>query len=141
MDAATGAFYERQSDESKAREEEALRGGAVVATGRQIAAVMHMDADDEQARRVGLVTHQSVALMYGALAALLVGAGFRPFRVGVLTGFAALVLVDEALNAVRLEPSPFAFPAEAHLRGVVGHVTFGVALGVMLTAARPLLRR
>jgi hypothetical protein len=141
MDVATGAFYERQSDASKAREEEVLRGGAVAATGRQIAGVMNVDADDELARCLGLVAHTGVAVTYGAIAALFVGAGFRPFRVGVLTAVAAFVLVDEALNAVRLEPSPFDFPVEAHLRGAVGHVTFGVVLGAALAAARPLLRR
>jgi hypothetical protein len=32
-------------------------------------------------------------------------------------------------------------PAEARLRGVVGHVTFRVVLGEALAAARPLLGR
>src|SRR5262245_10491916 len=139
MDVATSVFYERQSDASKAREQEVFPGGAIIATGRDMAAMMKMDADEAQIERLGLLAHRGVGMAYGAVAASLVGAGTRPFRTGVLTGVAAFVLVDEALNAVQLEPSPLDFPIEAHLRGVVGHATFGVALGAVLTAARGVL--
>ena len=69
------------------------------------------------------------------------GFGVRPMKAGVLVGAAAFVVVDEIMNAVQLEPSPTDFPIEAHLRGVVGHATFGVALGTGLTLAYPLLHR
>jgi len=139
MDMATSAFYERQSDASKSREEEVFPGGAIIATGRDMASMLKTDADEAQIERLGLIAHRGIAMAYGAIAASFVGAGARPFRTGVLTGAAAFVLVDEALNAVQLEPSPFDFPFEAHLRGVVGHATFGVALGAVLTAASGLL--
>jgi hypothetical protein len=139
MEVATSACYALQSDESKAREEEVLPGGAIVATGRSLATVMKMDADSENVRRLGMVAHAGVAITYGVIAALLAGAGVRPFRAGALTAVTAFVLVDEALNAVRLEPSPFDFPIEAHMRGAVGHATFGAALGGALSAAEALL--
>jgi hypothetical protein len=80
-------------------------------------------------------------MTYGVIAATLVGFGMHPMKAGVLVGAAAFVLVDELMNAAQLEPSPTDFPIEAHLRGVVGHATFGVALGTGLTLASRLLNR
>src|SRR5262249_30313680 len=115
MDVATSSFYQRQSEASTAREEAVLPGGAIIDVGRDMAAMMKWDADEAQIERLGLLAHRGLALTYGAVAASLVGAGTRPFRTGVITGAAAFVLVDEALNAVLLEPSPSDFPIEAHL--------------------------
>ena len=120
MDVATSRFYEQQSDESKAREEEVFPGGAILAGGRDMARMLGIDADEQRIEQLGIGAHRGLAMAYGAL---------------------AFVLVDEALNAVQLEPSPTDFPIEAHLRGVVGHVTYGAVLGAGLTVARPLLRR
>jgi hypothetical protein len=141
MDVATAWWYARQSDESKAQEERVFPGGAIVAAGHDVATLLHVDADDEQTLRLGVRAHRAMGMSYGVIAALLVGFGVRPMRAGLLTGAAAFVLVDEALNAVQLEPSPSDFPVEAHLRGVIGHACFGAVLGVLLTVARPLLSR
>jgi len=142
MDLATSWFYERQSEESRAREEEVLPGGALMAGGRDMARMMRIeDPDDETVARLGLRAHRGGGMAYGVLGALLVGAGVRPLRAGLLVGVAAFALVDEALNAVQLEPSPSDFPMEAHARGAVGHLAFGAALGTALWVARPLLTR
>jgi hypothetical protein len=141
MDVATSWFYEQQSDESKAREEEVFPGGAILAGGRDMARMLGIDADEQRIEQLGIGAHRGLAMAYGALGGVLVGFGMRPMRAGLLIGALAFVLVDEALNAVQLEPSPTDFPIEAHLRGVVGHVTYGAVLGAGLTVARPLLRR
>lgn len=141
MEVATSWFYGRQSYASKAREEAVFPGGAVLATGRDVAALLRIPADAEQTQRLGVGAHRVVGMAYGVFAALLVGAGVRPMRAGVVTGAAAFTLVDEALNALRLQPSPFEFPLEAHLRGAFGHATFGVTLGTLLTGVRPILFR
>jgi hypothetical protein len=142
MDLATSWFYARQSDESRAKEEEVLPGGALVAGGRDMARMMGIeDPDDETVARLGLRMHRGGGVAYGILAALAVAAGVRPMRAGLLVGAAAWLLVDEVLNAVQLEPSPGDFPIEAHARGVVGHAAFGAALGAALTVAHPLLER
>ena len=125
MDVATSRFYEQQSDESKAREEEVFPGGAILAGGRDMARMLGIDADEQRIEQLGIGAHRGLAMAYGALGGVLVGFGMRPMRAGLLIGALAFVLVDEALNAVQLEPSPTDFPMEAHLRGVVGHVTYG----------------
>ena len=141
MDVATSWFYEQQSDESKAREEEVFPGGAIMASGRDMARMLGIDADEQRIEQLGIAAHRGVAMAYGVVGGMLVGFGMRPMRAGLLVGALAFVLVDEALNAVQLEPSPTDFPIEAHLRGVVGHLTYGAVLGAGLMLARPLLRR
>ena len=140
MDVATAWFYARQDDTAKKREEEVYPGGAILDAGRQIAAMMKIeDPSEGQIQRLGIRAHRALGMTYGVIAATLVGFGVRPMKAGVLVGVAAFVLVDEIMNAVQLDPSPTDFPIEAHLRGVVGHATFGVALGTGLTLAYPLL--
>ncbi|HET9730133.1 MAG TPA: hypothetical protein VFR41_11960 [Acidimicrobiia bacterium] len=142
MDVATAWFYARQDEAAKAREEEVFPGGAILDAGRQIAAMMKIaNPSEEQIQRLGIRAHRALGMTYGVIGAALVGRGVRPMEAGVLVGVAAFVLVDEIMNAVQLEPSPTDFPIEAHLRGVVGHATFGVALGTGLTLAFPLLHR
>jgi hypothetical protein len=142
MDVATAWFYARQDDASKQREEEVYPGGAILDAGRQIAAMMQIaNPDEDRIRQLGIGAHRALGITYGVVAATLVGFDVHPMKAGVLVGVAAFVLVDEIVNAVQLEPSPTDFPIEAHLRGVVGHATFGVVLGTGLTLAYPFLVR
>jgi hypothetical protein len=142
MDVATAWFYARQDDASKAREEEVYPGGAIRDAGRQIAVMMKIaNPGQDQIQRLGIRAHRTLGMTYGFIAATLVGFGVRPMKAGILVGTAAFVLVAELMNAAQLEPSPTDFPIEAHLRGVVGHATFGAALGTGLTLASPLLAR
>jgi hypothetical protein len=142
MDLATAWFYARQDEAAKAREEEVYPGGAILDAGRQIAAMMKIaDPDDNQIEQLGIGAHRALGMTYGIIAATLVGLGMHPMKAGLLVSAAGFVLVDEVMNAARLEPSPADFPIEAHLRGVVGHAAFGAALGMGLTLASPLLGR
>jgi hypothetical protein len=140
MDLATSWFYARQSEAAKEREEAVYPGGAILDAGRQVAAMIKIEnPGEDQIQQLGVRAHRAVGMTYGIVAATLVGFGVRPMKAGMLTGVAAFVLVDEILNAVQLDPSPMDFPIEAHVRGVLGHATFGIALGTGLTLASPLL--
>jgi hypothetical protein len=67
-------------------------------------------------------------MSYGMAAAALVRRGVSPVMAGLAVGAAAFVLVDEgtALPLFR------AYPAVSHARGVVGHGTYGLAVGILL---------
>ena len=47
-------------------------------------------------------------------------------------------LIDELANSLFFTPPPQAYPAESHLRGIIGHLTFGAVLGILLAAAKRL---
>jgi hypothetical protein len=129
MDAATSVFYGRQTDASKVREEELAPGGTLVQLGKQLGAATGRELDDAQAGRLGLVVHRTFGTLYGVAAATLVRRGVAPLKAGLLVATAAWVLVDEGTAL----PTFTDYPVESHLRGVVGHGTFGLAAGLILT--------
>lgn len=129
MDQATTWFYERQTEESKRREQEVALGGTLVQLGKQVGEALGSELSEEDAGRVGLAIHRTLGMSYGAIAAALIRRGTRPLKAGLAVGAAAFVLVDEGTAITQVTD----FPAESHLRGVIGHATFGLAAGVLLS--------
>jgi hypothetical protein len=138
MDRATTWFYGRQSDASKEREQELLPEGAPLAVARKLAGLIGAEPTDDQAGRLALAMHQSLGQLYGVVAAALTGRGVAPVTAGVTSGVGGFLLVDELANGLFFTPPPQAYPVESHLRGAVGHLTFGATLGALLAVARRL---
>jgi hypothetical protein len=138
MDRATTWFYERQSDASKRREQELLPEGAPLASARKLAGLIGAEPTDEQAGRLAAALHQCLGQLYGVVAAVLARRGVGPVGAGLASGVGGLLLVDELGNGLFFTPPPQAYPLESHLRGAVGHLTFGATLGVLLALARRL---
>jgi hypothetical protein len=129
MDQATAWFYGRQTEGSKAREEELAPGGTLVQLGKQLGAAAGRELDDRQAGRLGLLVHRTFGAGYGVAAAALVRRGTAPMKAGLVVGAAAWALVDEGTAL----PTFTDYPVESHLRGVVGHGTFGLVAGALLS--------
>ena len=72
--------------------------------------------------------HRTFGVGYGVLAAALVGRGVRPMLAGPAVGAAAFLLVDEGTSL----PLLTSYPLVSHARGVVGHATVGVVIGLLL---------
>ena len=138
MDKATTWFYGRQSDASKQREQALLPEGAPMASARKLAGLVGAEPTDKQVGTIAATLHQGLAQLYGVAAAALTRRGVPPVRAGLATGAAGLVLVDELANSLFFTPPPQAYPVESHLRGAVGHLTFGATTGVLLALARRL---
>jgi hypothetical protein len=138
MDRATTWFYERQSDDSKRRESEVLPEGAPMASARRLAGLIGAEPTDDQAGQLAAAMHRSLGQLYGVAAASLTRRGVPPLAAGVAAGLGGFVLVDELANSLFFTPPPQAYPVESHLRGLVGHLTFGAATGVVLAVARRL---
>jgi hypothetical protein len=138
MDQATTWFYERQSDASKQREGELLPEGAPLASARKLAGLIGAEPTDEQAGTIAATLHQGLGQLYGVVAAALTRRGVPPVRAGLASGAAGLLLVDELANSLFFTPPPQAYPVESHLRGLVGHLTFGATTGALLALARRL---
>ena len=134
MDVATGWFLERQSEASRRREGEIAPGGTLVQLGKQLGRAAGRDLDDATAGRVATAVHRTLGVGYGVLAAALVRRGVRPLAAGPLVGAGAFLVVDEGTAL----PTMTAYPLVSHLRGVVGHATVGVVIGLLLRlTARP----
>jgi hypothetical protein len=133
MDVVTTWFHGRQSEAAKRREQELAAGGTLTQLGKQLGGVVGHELDDAAAGRVGLAVHRSFGTTYGVIAAMLVRRGWRPVPAGLTVGAVAFVLVDEG-TALPLARS---YPLVSHLRGVVGHATVGLVIGVLLTLLEP----
>jgi hypothetical protein len=72
------------------------------------------------------------------VASALTRRGVPPVRAGLASGAAGFLLVDELANSLFFTPPPQAYPVESHLRGLVGHLTFGATTGALLALARRL---
>jgi hypothetical protein len=129
MDAATTWFYGRQSEESKRREEELAPGGTLVQIGKQLGAAVGRDLSDEDAARVGLAAHRTLGVTYGIVANSLARRGRRPLFAGLAVGSAAWMVVDEGTAL----PTFTSYPVASHMRGVVGHGTYGAVAGLLLS--------
>ena len=138
MDRATTWFYERQSDASRQRENELLPEGAPMASARKLAGLIGAEPTDDQTGQLAAAMHRSLGQLYGVAAAALTRRGVPPVAAGVATGLGGFLLVDELANGLFFTPPPQAYPVESHLRGLVGHLTFGAATGVLLALARRL---
>jgi hypothetical protein len=138
MDRATTWFYERQSDASRRRENELLPEGAPMASARKLAGLIGAEPTDDQTGQLAAAMHRSLGQLYGVAAAALTRRGVPPVAAGVATGVGGFLLVDELANGLFFTPPPQAYPVESHLRGLVGHLTFGAATGILLSVARRL---
>jgi len=138
MDRATTWFYERQSDASRQRENELLPEGAPMASARKLAGLIGAEPTDDQTGQLAAAMHRSLGQLYGVAAAALTRRGVPPVAAGVAIGVGGFLLVDELANGLFFTPPPQAYPVESHLRGLVGHLTFGAATGVLLSVARRL---
>ena len=138
MDKATTWFYDRQSDASKQREQELLPEGAPLAAARRLAGLIGAEPTDDQASTIAKAMHQSLGQGYGVAAAALTQRGVPPLAAGIAAGMGGFLVMDELANSLFFTPPPQAYPVESHLRGVVGHLTFGATTGALLALARRL---
>ena len=130
MDVVTTAFYARQDEASKRREQELAPGGVLLQLGKQLAAAVGRDVDDAAAARIGVGVHRTLGVGYGVLAAALVRRGWSPWTAGLTVGAGAFLVVDEGTSLPQLTD----YPLVSHLRGVVGHAAYGLAAGALLAA-------
>jgi uncharacterized membrane protein YagU involved in acid resistance len=138
MDRATWLVQDRQPKQTLDRERAAWQDGLDVphvAIYRQRQAA-GFSAEREQPSTMGILLHY----LFGIGPAILY-AGLREKDLkfsadrGLLYGLAIFVLWDEMLSvATGIASPPKAYPWQAHFRGLVGHLSLGVAAHVALTA-------
>jgi uncharacterized membrane protein YagU involved in acid resistance len=131
MDQVTTAMLQSQSEEVTGREEEARPNGktAVANLVDLVEDATGFEADEAQRPMVELAAHYALGVVPGAVYGVLrrrlplIGA-----KRGVLYGALLWAFNDEFLNSQLGLSGPYeAYPAETHVRGLVGHVVLGAA--------------
>jgi hypothetical protein len=136
MGKATTAMYEQQTDEAKQREEDASYGVAYNVAARKTAALAGKELSQEQVTKAGMGIHYALAFgwvpVYMVLRRRL---GMGPFGAGAASGLSMAVVVDEIGNPLLgFTPPPQAYPLVTHLRGIVGHLVYGLGVAALVEA-------
>ncbi|AKF04513.1 hypothetical protein [Sandaracinus amylolyticus] len=141
LDRVSTALYEREGEAEREREAHARPGGLDPTRNvvTRVAAARGMTLTGDALDRPALGVHYALGVVPGALYALARGGrGVSPLA-GAALGLALFVVNDEVLNtAMRLAGPPRAYPWQAHARGLVAHLAYGIATDAALGLAQRL---
>jgi uncharacterized membrane protein YagU involved in acid resistance len=97
----------------------------------------------QQASKVGNALHYALAL--GWVPVYMVARrrfGMTPFGAGAASGLSMAVLVDEIANPLLgFTPPPQKYPLVSHLRGLAGHLVYGLGVAALVEAGWKLTGR
>ncbi len=134
MGKATTFLYEQQSEQAKRQVDEVSYGGAYDVAAKKTAAVFGAELSEEQAAKAGMVLHY--ALAFGWVPVYMVlrrQFGMMPVRAGIASGLSMSLLVDEIGNPLLgFTPPPQAYPLAMHLRGLAGHLVYGLGVAALV---------
>jgi uncharacterized membrane protein YagU involved in acid resistance len=90
-----------------------------------------------------MLLHYGVGIGWVAVYLLLRrGLGMNPLGAGVTAGLSMALIVDEVANpALGLTAPPQNYPVVTHLRGVAGHLVYGLVVAVLAETGLKLLGR
>lgn len=130
MGRATTFLYEQQTDQAKEQEQEVSYGVAYDVAAQKTAALVGKELSEEQAGRAGMGIHYALALGWVPVYMVLRRRfGMTPFGAGAAAGLSMSVLVDEVGNPLLgFTPPPQKYPLVTHLRGLAGHLVYGLAV-------------
>ncbi|HEV2088068.1 MAG TPA: DUF1440 domain-containing protein [Cryptosporangiaceae bacterium] len=142
MSKATTLLYERQSEEAKKKEQQVSYGVAYTVAATKAAKLVGVELSEQAASKAGTLLHYGLGLGWAPLYLLLRKRGVSPFGAGVAAGLSMSLIVDEVANPLLgLTPPPQAYPVATHLRGLAGHLVYGLSLAAMAEATWKLLGR
>ena len=142
LDRADYFMWDREDPETRARTRSVRPHGeppaGVVVTEAEQASGRPLDEEQHEAAQTAV--HYAIGIGPAAAYALvrdeLPGGPAR----GLLYGLGVFLVQDEGINAVtRLGASPGDYPWQAHARGLVSHLVYGLATELALTAMDRLL--
>ena len=129
MGMVTSLLYEQQSSRSRRQEKRVRRGRSTSGMmAQKAAALVGGELDREERERLGTMIQWGLGIGAGALyAGLREQLRKEDGSHGIALGAGFWGIIDEGLNpALGLKPGPDRFPWQAHLRGLAGHVSYGV---------------
>ena len=137
MEQSSTWLYNRQSEQSRTREERLRTEMPTTTLVRRTAGMLGRELDDESAGKLGMAAHYFFGAAGGPAAQVLISLGSSPVKAGVAVATAMEVFVDQGMNTVlHLTAPPSAWPWQAHARGSAAHAVYGAGLGLLLAAGK-----
>ncbi len=135
LDQVTWFMWNREDPEVLAQERQARPGGLDPAhvTADRVSQALGVQLMPKQPNPPGIAVHYSLGVvpgaLYGVLRHTVPGLGLGR---GALFGLGLFLLQDELLNSLLgTSGAPTDYPWQAHARGVVGHVVYGIVTDTM----------
>lgn len=143
MEPVSTWLYERESQPDREREEAVRPGPPYRIAAQKTTALLGLELSEAALDKAALVFHYGLAVSWAPTYALLRRrTGLGPVAAGLASGAAMSALVDEGLTpALGFSAPNRAYPPAAHVRGVVAHLAFGLAVAAVTEAAWAVLRR
>lgn len=142
MEPVTTTLYERASEADRQREQRVSPGVPYRVAAEKMSGRIGLRLSDQQLDRAGLVLHYGLGVGWAPLYVLLRDYWRMPApQAGIVTGLTLFAIVDEGLNPIiGSSAPPQAYPLSTHVRGLVGHLAYGLALAAAVEAASIVLR-
>lgn len=142
MNRTTTAIQARQSEESRRRERRASGDVAYAALVQQAAGLVGRRLAPGRAEVLGLAFHYAMGVvLVPGYVVLRRRVGLRPVTAGLALGLSVSVLVDEVANPLLGSAAPpQAYPLVTHLRGLAGHIAYGLAVPALYEGVMAVLR-
>lgn len=134
------ACWRATPEREKIREPETRDGSSAEAAARKLLECVEDEPPAQQLEAVRKGIHFGLGAGWGPLYCLLRRrTNMPPTSAAITSGIALSLLVDETLNPLLgITPPPRAYPASAHVRGLITHAVWGLVCGAV---AEPLRRR
>lgn len=138
-DGAQGALWNATPATEKAREPAVAETSSARSAAHLLCDWCGLEPTERRVARLKRALHYGLGLGWGTVYGLSRRrAGANPLAAGVLTGTSLSLIVDEALNPLLgITPPARAYPASSHLRGLLTHLIYGLAVAA---CAEPLYR-
>lgn len=136
-------LYQLESQADRDREEAVRPGPPYRIAAQKTAGLVGLELSESALDRAALGFHYGLAVSWAPTYALLRRhTALGPVAAGLASGAAMSALVDEGLTpAFGFSAPNRAYPAAAHLRGLAGHLAFGLAVAAVTEAGWRLLGR
>ncbi len=136
-------LYQRESDADRAREDAARPGPPPRIAAQKTTALMGLNLSEAALDKAALVFHYGLGAGWAPTYALLRrNTGLGPFAAGLTSGAAMSAIVDEGLTpALGFSAPNRDYPLATHIRGVIAHLVFGLAVAAATETSWAVLRR
>lgn len=130
------ALWSVTPEEVQQREQAVRPGPPYRIAAEKIAALTPADLDDEQLARAGMGLHYGSGVLWGTVYCVMRrAAGMESLGAGIAAGTSMSLLLDELVTpALGFSAPNRAYPAATHVRGLIGHLLYGVALAASAEA-------
>jgi hypothetical protein len=142
MDPVTVKLYEWEDPGARQREDALRPAQPYRIAAEKTTRLLGLALPDRLLDKLALGFHYGVAVSWAPLYALLRrSTKLGPVTAGVVTGASMALVVDEGLTpALGLSAPDRAYPLATHVRGIAGHLAFGLGVAALTETAWRLCR-